>query len=99
MFFQNLSGCTTPLTNFIFIAYPKRPKSVSYFYKKLNLTQPVFTCSKLTIETLEQGVKYVQSEFRKIRTRNNSVLGHFLRSGRNFISLEAGECNLPIKSN
>ena len=24
-------------------------------------TQPVRTCSKLTIETLEQGVKYVQS--------------------------------------
>ena len=24
-------------------------------------TQPVITCSKLTIETLEQGVKYVQS--------------------------------------
>ena len=24
-------------------------------------TQPTFTCSKLTIETLEQGVKYVQS--------------------------------------
>ena len=24
-------------------------------------TQPVFTCSKLTIEILEQGVKYVQS--------------------------------------
>ena len=23
--------------------------------------QPAFTCSKLTIETLEQGVKYVQS--------------------------------------
>ena len=23
-------------------------------------TQPTFTCSKLTIETLEQGVKYVQ---------------------------------------
>ena len=23
--------------------------------------QPVFTCSKLTIETLEQGVKHVQS--------------------------------------
>ena len=29
-----------------------------YFYV---LTQPAFTCSKLTIETLEQGVKYVQS--------------------------------------
>ena len=24
-------------------------------------SQPAFTCSKLTIETLEQGVKYVQS--------------------------------------
>ena len=24
------------------------------------LTQPAFTCSKLTIETLEEGVKYVQ---------------------------------------
>ena len=24
-------------------------------------TQPAFTCSKLTIETIEQGVKYVQS--------------------------------------
>ena len=23
---------------------------------------PAFTCSKLTIETLEQGVKYVQSQ-------------------------------------
>ena len=28
---------------------------------KKMLTQPVFTCSKLTKETLEQGVKYVQS--------------------------------------
>ena len=26
-----------------------------------SLTQAAFTCSKLTIETLEQGVKYVQS--------------------------------------
>ena len=25
------------------------------------LPQPAFTCSKLTIETLEQGVKFVQS--------------------------------------
>ena len=25
------------------------------------LSQPTITCSKLTIETLEQGVKYVQS--------------------------------------
>ena len=28
---------------------------------QLHLTQPAITCSKLTIETLEQGVKYVQS--------------------------------------
>ena len=28
---------------------------------KLPLTQPAITCSKLTIETLEQGVKDVQS--------------------------------------
>ena len=28
---------------------------------KINRTQPTFTCSKLTIETLEQDVKYVQS--------------------------------------
>ena len=27
----------------------------------INITQPAITCSKLTIETLEQGVKYVQS--------------------------------------
>ena len=26
-----------------------------------NATQSAFTCLKLTIETLEQGVKYVQS--------------------------------------
>ena len=37
------------------------------FYIEMSLTehtlntQPAITCSKLTIETLEQGVKYVQS--------------------------------------
>ena len=31
--------------------------SLNYFL----LTQPAIPCSKLTIETLEQGVKYVQS--------------------------------------
>ena len=35
-------------------------------YRKLfasarQTSQPTFSCSKLTIETLEQGVKYVQS--------------------------------------
>ena len=28
---------------------------------KTDYTQPAITCSNLTIETLEQGVKYVQS--------------------------------------
>ena len=28
-------------------------------WSKTSLTQPAFTCSKLTMETLEQGVKYV----------------------------------------
>ena len=36
--------------------YERKSKDV----KKM-ITQPKFTCSKLTIETLEKGVKYVQS--------------------------------------
>ena len=37
-----------------------------HFYQKICeqqivLTQPAFTCSKLIVETLEQGVKYVSS--------------------------------------
>ena len=30
-------------------------------YDKATQSQPAFACKKLTIETLEQGVKYVQS--------------------------------------
>ena len=30
-------------------------------FKSFRSTQPAITCSKLTIETLEQDVKYVQS--------------------------------------
>ena len=30
-------------------------------YNLIEYTHPAITCSKLTIETLEQGVKYVQS--------------------------------------
>ena len=45
------------------IVAPQQSKSV--FTKNLEhgyyTTQPAITCSKLTIETLEQGVKYVQS--------------------------------------
>ena len=33
-----------------------------YSFKKFTyITQPAFTCLKLTTETLEEGVKYVQS--------------------------------------
>ena len=38
------------------ILYPRSRKQT-----KLVVTQPAITCSKLTIETVEQGVKYVQS--------------------------------------
>ena len=30
-------------------------------FQNKSISQPAFTCSKLTIETLEQGVKHVQS--------------------------------------
>ena len=36
-------------------------KLLSLLNTFLENTQPAFTCSKLTIEILEQGVKYVQS--------------------------------------
>ena len=32
-----------------------------HYQETLKTNQPAITCSKLTIETLEQGVKYVQS--------------------------------------
>ena len=34
-------------------------------FRGLLLNKPAFTCSKLTIETLEQGVKYVQNHWRR----------------------------------
>ena len=36
-------------------------QGMTVFYDFMVLSQPAFTCSKLTIKTLEQGVKYVQS--------------------------------------
>ena len=36
----------------------KLAKRISHY----RLLQPAFTCSKLTLEKLEQGVKYVQSQ-------------------------------------
>ena len=34
---------------------------ITLFFLSKDSTQPAITCSKLTIETLEQDVKYVQS--------------------------------------
>ena len=36
--------------------------------RKKSCTQPAFTCSELTIETLEQGVKYVPIKNKDTRT-------------------------------
>ena len=36
-------------------------KKIKATHEKSNLFQPAITCSNLTIETLEKGVKYVQS--------------------------------------
>ena len=44
------------------LARSKEIHSTSWkLMKKTMITQPAYTCSKLTIERLEQGVKYVQS--------------------------------------
>ena len=47
-----------PLT--VFFSFCKVPGDVGVANDFI-LLQPAITCSKLTIDTLEQGVKYVQS--------------------------------------
>ena len=39
-------------------------------YICVELTQPAITCSKLTIETLEQGVKYVIAGWESFCSKN-----------------------------
>ena len=46
--------CRVKIRNKRFLIFPN---FITHF---LNLTQSAFTCSKLKIETLEQGVKYVK---------------------------------------
>ena len=36
-------------------------KQTLQWYPAEEITQPIFTCSKLTMKTVEQGVKYIQS--------------------------------------
>ena len=50
------------MTNAYFEQMARQGLVNSHNFKTLRMiTQPAITCSKLTIETLEQGVKYVQS--------------------------------------
>ena len=65
----NLRNRCSPLAVFRTKAVPKHfveftcnpLRRTPPFGKVVGLSQPVFTTSKLTVETLEQGVKYVQS--------------------------------------
>ena len=43
-----------------FLAFQSILAVISHYFKK-SITQSAITCSKLTIETLELSVKYVQS--------------------------------------
>ena len=59
----------TPSNNFLFtlleaVISGQAPSNLlrhGKFIKKTVHTQPAITCSKLTIKTVEQGVKYLQS--------------------------------------
>ena len=54
--FQTLKNCNVTEKHIYTLGrYKKSRKLYSISF------QPAFTCSKLTIETLKQGVKYVQS--------------------------------------
>ena len=46
--------------NVTYLLGKKIPRNM-YNRRIITLSQPAITCSKLTIETLEQGVKYVQN--------------------------------------
>ena len=50
--YENVFVRSSKLSEWVYSAITKN---------KNKQTQPAFTCSKLTIETLKQGVKYVQS--------------------------------------
>ena len=70
---MGLQGTLVFLTNFNAVwPFIQKPiicfagKQIDWFLYEMQhwtekISQPAFTCSKLTIETLEQDVKYVQS--------------------------------------
>ena len=52
------------LTTPVYISYNNvelKVLTIERYTEPIEYTQPAFTYTKLTIETLEQGVKYVQS--------------------------------------
>ena len=57
------------------------PKSTLLMYYGV-ISGPYFPVFELNTE-IEYGNLRIQSEYRKIRTRNNSVFGHFSRSAGN----------------
>ena len=60
-FARNLLIPVTTCATAHFIPIVQLPISLNQKTKDKKMTQPEITCSKLTIETVEQGVKYVQS--------------------------------------
>ena len=59
--------------SFIFRQFCEHFKCISIF---LNFSRPAFTCSKLTTERLEQGMKYVPSQ--QHRHKNGRRSGIFI---------------------
>ena len=58
---QDCSSTNSKISNGIHEINRKKTKSTYKSEQVTNTNQPAIACSKLTIETLEQGVKYVQS--------------------------------------
>ena len=55
-----MSFCTTAEVDLVLLKHLRR-KKILLWLDTHTYTQPAITCSKLTIETVEQGVKYIQS--------------------------------------
>ena len=51
--------------------YPRLPQDYKNRLHDIVISQQTFTCSKLTIETVEEGVKYYQSQ--KNRHQNDAI--------------------------
>ena len=61
--FQSVSVCSKFAGSIgkSYLPQKKKKREKSDLSKGLYISQPAFTCSKLTKETIEQGMKYVQS--------------------------------------